>query len=145
MTTEDEARQLLGEVHVADMKRGGQKLVEQVQRGSETLVMKMVTLGTSRPDALGRAEREVDLVGAENVIPVKSTKIPIAPVGRDSKAYRRCGMAMTGAECFSMGSGRRPDRGRGEAEVLSNALSAVAPARGALCFPRHQSDYAATG
>jgi hypothetical protein len=82
---------------------------------------------------------------AYGAVILKSTKIPIAPVGRDSKAYCRCGMAMTGAECSSMGSGRRPDRGRGEAEVLSNALSAVTPARGALCFPRHQSDYAATG
>jgi len=75
MAAEEEARQLLGVVHVADMKRGGQKYVEQVQRGSETLVMKMVFLGTSRPDAPVRAEREVDLLASlasDHVVRVES-------------------------------------------------------------------------
>lgn len=80
MTTEAEARQLLNVVHVADMKRGGQKLVEQVRRGSETLVMKMVTLGTSRPDALGRAQREVELLASlacDHVVRVESQLVTV--------------------------------------------------------------------
>jgi len=80
MTAEEEARQLLGVLHVADMKRGGQKLVEQVKRGSEKLVMKMVTLGTSRPDALGRAQREVDLLASlacDHVVRVESQLVTV--------------------------------------------------------------------
>jgi eukaryotic-like serine/threonine-protein kinase len=80
MTAESEARQLLGVVHASDMKRGGQKLVELVQRGSETLVMKMVVLGTSRPDALGRAVREVELLASlacDHVVRVESALVTV--------------------------------------------------------------------
>jgi eukaryotic-like serine/threonine-protein kinase len=80
MTAEEEARQLLGVVHVADMKRGGQKHVERVERGAETLVMKMIVLGTSRPDALGRAEREVELLASlscDHVVRVESRLVTV--------------------------------------------------------------------
>jgi hypothetical protein len=33
---------------------------------------------------------------------VKGTKFPIASISCDSKAYRRCGIALTSAECSSM-------------------------------------------
>jgi hypothetical protein len=43
---------------------GGQKTVRHVQRGSEDLVLKVIAVGSSAPDALRRAEREVDLLAS---------------------------------------------------------------------------------
>jgi hypothetical protein len=82
---------------------------------------------------------------------VKGTKIPIAPISRDSKAYCRCGMAITGLNAPPWGAPGAPGRGREGAEVPRNALSAIppvtciSPARGAPWFPWHRSGYAATG
>jgi hypothetical protein len=89
--------------------------------------------------------------GIESAHELKGTKIPIAPISRDSKAYRRCGMAITGLNAPPWGAPGAPGRGREGAEIPRNALSAIrpvtciSPARGAPWFPRHRSGYAATG
>jgi serine/threonine protein kinase len=43
---------------------GGQKAVRRVTRGDENLVLKVIAVGSSAPDALRRAEREVDLLAS---------------------------------------------------------------------------------
>lgn len=58
----DEAADLLGVTRVSQLKGGGQKAVEVVERGGESLIMKVISLGSSEPDKLRRAEREVELL-----------------------------------------------------------------------------------
>jgi serine/threonine protein kinase len=43
---------------------GGQKTVRKVKRAGEDLVLKVIAVGSSAPDALRRAQREVDLLGS---------------------------------------------------------------------------------
>lgn len=60
-----EACEKLGVRSVRPLRDGGQKLVREVLRGfTERLVLKLVILGSSSPDALQRANREVDLLGS---------------------------------------------------------------------------------
>jgi serine/threonine-protein kinase len=47
---------------VRELRSGGQKTVRLVRRDSEELVMKVISLGSSAPDALRRAQREVELL-----------------------------------------------------------------------------------
>lgn len=49
---------------------GGQKTVRHVRRGTEDLVLKVISLGDSAPDALRRAEREVELLASLNSVNV---------------------------------------------------------------------------
>lgn len=58
----DLARDLLEVSPVSSLKGGAQKRVELVDRAGESLVMKVIAIGSSTPDALQRAEREVDLL-----------------------------------------------------------------------------------
>lgn len=55
-----EALQQLGVTEVAVLKPGGQKVVREVDRAGERLVMKVIAIGSSAPEALKRAEREVE-------------------------------------------------------------------------------------
>lgn len=49
---------------VRPLKEGGQKTVRLVERSGKRCVMKLVVLGSSHPDALRRARREVELLGS---------------------------------------------------------------------------------
>lgn len=60
----EEARSKLRVSFVRRLKSGAQKDVQLVEREGESLVLKVVDLGTSTPDALRRAEREVDLLAS---------------------------------------------------------------------------------
>jgi eukaryotic-like serine/threonine-protein kinase len=57
-----QAFQALEVVHVRDLRDGGQKTVKVVRRGDDEFVMKIVAIGSSSPDALSRARREVELL-----------------------------------------------------------------------------------
>lgn len=59
-----EALASLGAVEVAVLKPGAQKDVRLVEREGERLVLKTVALGTTAPEALQRAEREVTLLAS---------------------------------------------------------------------------------
>lgn len=59
-----EAFTLLGVTEVAELKPGAQKDVRLVDRRGETFVMKVIALGSSAPEALQRAEREVELLAS---------------------------------------------------------------------------------
>lgn len=70
----------LDEMGVSDLGAvgavGGQKAVRKVSDGSRDLVMKVIALTPSAPDALRRAEREVDLLAkltSPHVVRVEST------------------------------------------------------------------------
>lgn len=70
-----EAASVLGVKVVRDLRSGGQKTVRLVLRGAEELVMKVIALESGAPDALRRAQREVDLlqsVDDEHVVKVAS-------------------------------------------------------------------------
>lgn len=68
----DEACAGLGVVEVAPLKDGGQKTVRLVQRGMEQVVLKVIQVGGTSPQALLRAAREVDLLqNLDNVHVVK--------------------------------------------------------------------------
>jgi serine/threonine-protein kinase len=77
----DEMIQLgLDELGVSDLgavgAAGGQKAVRKVTDGTKDLVMKVIALTPSAPDALRRAEREVDLLAkltSPHVVRVEST------------------------------------------------------------------------
>jgi serine/threonine-protein kinase len=56
----------LGVTKVGDLKPGGQKAVYKVDRGGEQLVMKVIGVGVSAPEALKRAEREVAALAEMN-------------------------------------------------------------------------------
>lgn len=58
------ARTALGVIPVQRLQGGAQKAVEVVTRRSDTLVLKVIAFGSSSPDALRRAEREVELLAA---------------------------------------------------------------------------------
>lgn len=55
----DEALHALGVTRSRELKPGGQKVVYEVDRGGERLVMKVIATRSSAPEALKRAEREV--------------------------------------------------------------------------------------
>lgn len=57
-----EAMSVLEVEHVETLRPGGQKAVHRVRRGTEDFVLKLVLLGSSDPTALGRAQREVELL-----------------------------------------------------------------------------------
>lgn len=58
----DQALADLGVQLTRELQEGGQKRVFLVDRGSETFVLKVISLTSSRPDAMRRAQREVDLL-----------------------------------------------------------------------------------
>ena len=58
--------------------------------------------------------------GIESAHELKGTKIPIAPISRDSKAYRRCGMAITGLNAPPWGA--PVPRAEGEREQKSRGM-----------------------
>lgn len=65
----------LGVVEVAALKDGGQKTVRLVSRGNEQLVLKVIQVGSTSPQALQRAAREVILLASldsEHVVRVAS-------------------------------------------------------------------------
>jgi serine/threonine protein kinase len=53
----------LNVVAVRELRSGGQKTVRLVRRAEQELVLKVISLGSSTPDALRRAQREVELLG----------------------------------------------------------------------------------
>lgn len=60
---------------VRELRAGGQKTVHLVERGGIQLVMKVISLESGAPDALRRAEREVELleqVNDDHVVKVRS-------------------------------------------------------------------------
>lgn len=59
-----EARAAFAVDDVQQLQGGAQKAVQLVRRDGETLVMKVVALSSSSPDALRRAEREVELLAS---------------------------------------------------------------------------------
>ena len=58
----NDALDALAVTKVRDLRSGAQKTVCLVDRGGEELVMKVVAVGSSAPDALRRAQREVELL-----------------------------------------------------------------------------------
>lgn len=90
MTTVDPAliSEACTELGVSDVREigapGGQKVVRQVVRGGDDLVLKVVALRSSAPTTLKRAEREVELLkslASPHVVRVESDLITIgAPV-----------------------------------------------------------------
>lgn len=81
-----DAMNRLGVTEVQVLPGGAQKEIRLVQRGSEQLIMKVVSLGSSAPESLVRAEREVELLAAlssEHVVQVASALIELGspPVG----------------------------------------------------------------
>jgi eukaryotic-like serine/threonine-protein kinase len=68
------------------LKQGGQKTVLLVERGADTFVMKVISTGSTLPDALKRATREVELlkgIDHPNVVKVASDLVEVgdAPDG----------------------------------------------------------------
>jgi serine/threonine protein kinase len=58
----NEAMAALDVEPVRSLRDGGQKTVRLVRRGEEELVLKVIALDSSHPDALRRAKREVELL-----------------------------------------------------------------------------------
>jgi serine/threonine protein kinase len=85
MTDVDEALILeavgeLGVTEVRVLKPGAQKQVRIVDRGGEQLVLKVIEIGSSAPEALKRAEREVELLASldsDHVVKVASELIEL--------------------------------------------------------------------
>ena len=72
----NEAMKALSLEPVRALRDGGQKTVRLVRRAGEELVLKVVAVGSSSPDALERARREVDLLAQidhPNVVSAKSS------------------------------------------------------------------------
>ena len=70
----------LGATEVAALKPGAQKDVRLVDRGGAQLVMKVIAIGTTAPEALKRAEREVALLASINsphVVHVESALVEL--------------------------------------------------------------------
>jgi serine/threonine protein kinase len=75
-----EALDRLGVTEVRVLKPGAQKQVRLVDRGGEQLVLKVIEIGSSAPEALQRAEREVELLAAldsDHVVKVASDLIEL--------------------------------------------------------------------
>jgi serine/threonine-protein kinase len=82
----DDACAGLGVVEVSALKDGGQKTVRLVERGAEQLVLKVIQVGSTSPQALLRAAREVDLLQKfdnEHVVKVASDLLELGspPIG----------------------------------------------------------------
>jgi len=60
----DDAASVLGVTVTTPLKQGGQKTVLLADRAGEALVLKVISLGSSLPDALRRARREVELLAS---------------------------------------------------------------------------------
>jgi len=76
----DAASQALGVSVIEPMKQGGQKTVLRVERDGNVHVMKVISIGSSVPDALRRAQREVELlqsVDHPNVVQVASDLVEL--------------------------------------------------------------------
>jgi serine/threonine protein kinase len=76
----EDAAKLLGVTRVNQLKGGGQKAVEVVDLEGESLVMKVISVGSSEPDKLRRAEREVDLlasIDSDYVVAVASRLVEV--------------------------------------------------------------------
>lgn len=76
-----EARSALGVDELEGLRGGAQKAVHLVRRGADTLVMKVIALGSSSPEALQRAEREVDLLASLRSPHVVAVKSPLVELG----------------------------------------------------------------
>jgi len=75
-----DAREALGVEIVRQLRGGAQKEVQLVRRGDEDFVLKVVSLDGAPPDALRRAEREVELLGSldsPNVVQVASQLVEL--------------------------------------------------------------------
>ena len=76
----EEAMSILGVAPVEHITTGGQKIVHVVSRNGDQFVLKLVVIGSSEPTALGRAQREVELLGqldSPNVVRVASHLVEI--------------------------------------------------------------------
>lgn len=76
----DAAAQALEVTVVRDLKEGGQKTVVLVERDGEPFVMKVISTGSTLPDALKRATREVELlkgIDHPNVVKVASDLVEL--------------------------------------------------------------------
>lgn len=77
---ENTAAEELGVRILQQLKQGGQKTVLLVERGSDQYVMKVISTGSSQPDALKRATREVELlskINHPNVVKVASSLLEL--------------------------------------------------------------------
>lgn len=75
-----EALTRLGVRDVRVLKPGAQKHVRLVDRGGEQLVLKVIEIGSNSPEALQRAEREVELLASlnsEHVVRVASELVEL--------------------------------------------------------------------
>lgn len=75
-----EALDRLGITEVRTLKPGAQKHVRLVDRDGEQLVLKVIEIGSSAPEALQRAEREVVLLASldsEHVVQVASNLVEL--------------------------------------------------------------------
>jgi eukaryotic-like serine/threonine-protein kinase len=76
----EQAMEALGVEPVRDLRSGGQKTVRLVRQGERELVLKVISLGSSSPDALRRAQREVELlanVDNEHVVKAASELVEL--------------------------------------------------------------------
>jgi eukaryotic-like serine/threonine-protein kinase len=76
-----EACAALGVRELGSLRDGTQKTVRLVERGGERLVLKVASVGSSSPDALRRAQREVELLGTLNHPNVVSVASGLAEIG----------------------------------------------------------------
>jgi serine/threonine protein kinase len=97
----DEARTALEVTHVREFRSGAQKRVELVSRKGEDLVLKVIAIGSSTPDALQRAEREVNLLASlasDHVVRVRSDLIELGEPPRGAAWLEE---ALTGQDLSS--------------------------------------------
>lgn len=76
----DAACSALGVSELNTLRDGGQKTVRLVEHNGEHAVLKVVSVGSSSPDALRRAQREVELLHAltaENLVRVRSELVEL--------------------------------------------------------------------
>jgi serine/threonine-protein kinase len=71
----------LGVTEVAVLKPGAQKAVRLVDRAGEQLVMKVIAIGSTAPESLQRAEREVSLLASLNSPHVVNVKSDLVELG----------------------------------------------------------------
>ena len=76
-----QAREALGATFVRQLRGGAQKEVQLVRRGEETVVLKVVPLDGAPPDALRRAEREVELLATLDSPHVVKVASPLVELG----------------------------------------------------------------